>query len=801
GGEEALSERVLIWNEYAGETTLLNTYGPTETTIVATICRLSGRNADPLRQVSIGRPIPNAQTYVLDESGQPLPMGVPGELYIGGAGVARGYWRRPDLTAERFVPNPFSGEPGARLYRTGDRARYRADGDIEYLGRLDDQVKVRGFRIELGEIEAQLREQPGVREAVVQVREDRPGQKRLVAYVVAAAGAAPATDEVRRHLQARLPEYMVPSGIVWLPRLPLTPNGKVDRRALPVPEELAVAARPHVAPRTPTEQRLADIWAQVIGRPGIGLHDNFFELGGDSILSLQVVARAREAGLVLTPRQLFQYQTVAELAAIAETQAGAETGASQEMVTGSVPLTPIQQWFFEQAFPNPHHWNQAVLLEVRQPLTIAALEVATAAVVRQHDALRLRFTAADGGWRQEHAALSDESLVQREDLSSVPAEARRAAIERAATQWQARLHLGTGPVMRVVWFDTGAPESRLLLIVHHLVIDGVSWRILLEDLQTAYQQAVTGQPIRLPAKTTSFQQWATELQAAASSAAVQQEAGYWRAMQEAMVPGLPVEEPSGSRTEAVAETVSGALSEADTHALLQIVPAAYRTQILEVLLTALVQTLGAWLARDTVALALEGHGREALAAERDVSRTIGWFTSLYPVVLTLTRGMAAGEALKTIKEQVRRIPNHGIGYGLLRYGDGASDVARPLREGPSPAVCFNYLGQFDQTLADGAAWAFARESVGREHDPRSPLPYELEVNAAVVGGRLDVSWTYSGARYRRGTIEALRARYLAALRHLIAHCLAPEAGGYTPSDFPDIEIEQEALDAILEKMD
>ncbi len=799
GGEEALSERVRIWNQYAGDTTLLNTYGPTETTIVATLCQLSGGNADPLRQVSIGRPIPNAQAYVLDESGHPLPIGVPGELYIGGAGVARGYWRRPELTAERFVPDPFSREPGARLYRTGDRVRYRADGNIEYWGRLDRQVKLRGFRIELGEIEAQLREHPRVQEAIVQVREDRPGHKRLVAYVAAGEGEAPGTEAVRRHLQARLPDYMVPSAIVWLSRLPLTPNGKVDRRTLPVPEEPGSATRPPVAPRTPTEQRLAEIWAQVVGRSEIGIHDNFFELGGDSILSLQVVARAREAGLVLTPRQLFQHQTVAQLAAVAgrSPATGALPTATQGLVAGPVPMTPIQQWFFEQAVPNPHHWNQSVLLEVRRPLVVAALEAATAAVVRQHDALRLRFTADDGVWRQEHAAVSDEPLMHREDLSTVPADERRAAMESAANRWQASLHLDMGPLMRIVWFDTGAAESRLLLVVHHLVIDGVSWRILLEDLQTAYQQVIGGQPIRLPAKTTSFQQWAAGLQAAASSAAVQQEAGYWRAVQDAMVPGLPVEAPGGSRTEAVAQTVAGALSEADTQALLQRVPAAYRTQILEVLLTALVQTLGAWIDRDELIVALEGHGRETLSAELDVSRTIGWFTSLYPVVLTLPRGTGAREALQTIKEQMRRIPNRGIGYGLLRYGAGASDVARPLWESPTPPVCFNYLGQFDQTFDDGAAWAFTRESVGREHDPKAALPYEIEVNAAVVGGRLEVSWTYSGARYRRETIEALSARYLAALQDLIAHCLIPDVGGYTPSDFPLAMLDQPSLDRLI----
>lgn len=786
-------------------TRIVNAYGVTEATIDSAYFEGAPHAAiAPTQAVPIGRPLSHTQLYICDTALQPVPVGIPGELYIGGAGLARGYWQRPDLTAERFLPDPLSPIPGARLYRTGDRARRLSDGTVEFLGRLDEQVKLRGVRIELGEIEARLAMHPDVREVVVLLREDQPGEKRLTAYVVPQTGAALSTGGLRQWLLARVPEVMVPTAILLMDALPVTPHGKVDRRALPVPERSHSEA-PQVSPRSDHEAQLAAIWAQVLGLEEVGIHDNFFELGGDSILSLQVIARAREAGLSLTPRQLFQHQTIAALAADIETDTGGAKPPDmpvpeQGLVTGTVPLTPIQQWFFDQAWPNVHHWNQSLLLSARQPLEMGPLESAVSALQRHHDALRLRFMPDGQGWLQVHAPDGEEAPVHRVDLSRMPDAEQQAALEQAATEWQGTLHLTDGPLLRVVWFDCGGRQpGRLLLVIHHLVIDGVSWRIVLEDLQTAYEQAAQGLPIRLPAKSSAFKQWAERLQGYAQHEALQSEAASWLAVGR-KEPPLPVDNPAGERTEAHQATVTAALSESETRALLQNVHEAYGTQVDEVLLTALVQTVATWARSESVLIELEGHGRQALFDDVDVSRTVGWFTNVYPVRLAVPGDGAPGSALKATKERLRRLPNRGIGYGLLRYG-GPAPVADGLAAAPPAQIGFNYLGQWDQAFSDAGLFTVAKESPGLEHDPHSPLPYELDINAAVFGGRLEITWTYSQARYRRATVETLSERHLEGVRGLIAHCLSPEAGGYTPSDFPDIDIEQHLLDTILEQMD
>jgi amino acid adenylation domain-containing protein/non-ribosomal peptide synthase protein (TIGR01720 family) len=775
-------------------------YGPSEDTTYSTYALR--RRYGP---ATIGRPIANTQVYLLDPQLTPVPVGVPGELYIAGAGLARGYWNRPSLTAEKFLPNPFGTKPGSRLYRTGDLARYRQDGTLEFLGRIDHQIKLRGFRIELGEIEAHLLKHPEIRETVVLAREDRPGEKRLVAYVVARQEPAPASETVRRGLSAQLPDYMLPSVFVWLPALPLTPNGKIDRRALPAPDGDEQREQGYVPPRTPAEGILARIWAQVLGVERVGVQDNFFELGGDSIMGLQIIARAKHAGVVLTPRQLFQHQTITELAAAAGDQATSAGGdrvvpPEQGPVTGDVPLMPIQRWFFEQELPNPHHWNQAVLVETLQPLEHHALKAAVEHLLQHHDALRMQFIHEGQGWRQTNAANGVASFIVV-DLSHVSGEAQSSVLESVASEWQARLHLTDGPLLQAVLFQLGAGRSdRLLLIVHHVVVDGVSWRVLLEDLQAAYQQHVCGRVIQLPAKTTSLKQWAERIQSHAQSNVLEQEEVYWLDRRRTQVKPVPVDDPLGDRTEVSVERVTGSLSEEETDALLHEVPSAYQTQINEVLLAALVQALGSWMQSSIVLVDLEGHGREDLFPELDVSRTVGWFTTIYPVLLELVPGSPA-DVLKSVKEQLRRIPNRGIGYGVLRYLDGAEQVADELRTYPAAQICFNYLGQLDQALPERSQFAPAHESVGREHDLRSPLQYELDISVEVQAGRLEVTWSYSRERYRRATIDMLSKNYRRCLEDVIAHCLSPDAGGYTPSDFPDIAIEQDALDTILENID
>lgn len=773
------------------QTLFFNEYGPTEGTVWGSVHH--SRPSERSLSVPIGRPIANTQIYVLDDQLQPFPIGVPGELYLGGLGLARGYLNRPELTAEKFIPNPLSDEPGTRLYKTGDVVRYQVDGTLEFIGRIDHQVKIRGYRIELGEIEAQLVELSGVREAVVVVRESSPGEQRLVAYLVPETREGLTPEEVRGALKHSLPDYMVPGVFLMVEEFPRTPTGKLDRQALPAPDPSAQLARQYVAPRTPTEEILARIWAEVLGIERVGIYDNFFELGGDSIISTQVVSRARQADLVLTPKQLFQNQNVASLATVTQRK---RTGqAEQGLVSGVVPLTPIQCWFFEQKLANPHHWNQALLLEVMPGVDPALIEAALPHVLQQHDALRLQFVKDQDGWRQINLRTIPESVFSRVDLSGVPYEERGHALEVASAEWQARLHITHGPLLRVVWFDMGdAQPARLLIAIHHLAVDGLSWRIVLGDLSTVYQHLATGQPVTLPPKTTSFKQWAERLQSFVGSGALHDEAPDWLGLVRDGKKTVPVDNREGDRTYASADTAAITLSEEATRALIREVPGVYRTQIHEVLLTALAQTLLPWTGDSTVVVDVEGHGREDLFEDLDISRTVGWFTSVFPLALCMQPDASPGEALKAVKEQVRQIPKRGIGYGLLRYL--SLPLAGQLRQAASAQMSFNYLGQFDQLFPPGGLFQPVPDFPGSECDRQGTLPYEIEVNAWVIEGQLRISWGYSRQRYQRATIERLGQTYLQALQRLIAHCQSPEAGGYTPSDFPLAKLDQASLDRI-----
>jgi amino acid adenylation domain-containing protein/non-ribosomal peptide synthase protein (TIGR01720 family) len=777
---------------------LVNLYGPTEAAIDVTSWECGPDEVGPT--VAIGRPVDNTQVYILDAQFQPTPIGVPGELHLGGIQLARGYWKRPELTAEKFVADPFRDEPDARLYKTGDLARYRGDGRIEFLGRIDRQVKLRGFRIELGEIEAVLSGHPGVRQSVAMVREDEPDRKRLVAYIVPREQQSPASSELREFVQQTLPDYMVPTVFVLLDTLPLTPSGKVDQRSLPAPD----ASRLHpeklyLAPHTEAETALVAIWQDVLRLDRVGLNDNFFELGGDSILSIQVVARAKQVGLSLTPREIFQHQTIAELAQVAEV--GHKVDAEQEAVAGPVPLTPIQALFFERQLPETHHFNQSVLLALQEPPDVVALERAVEQLVVHHDALRMRFRQDESGWQQENAGLEigdGAAVFSRMDHRDMPEADQRKALEAAAAEVQASLDLEAGPVLRVVLFEQGAGKDRLLMVIHHLVVDGVSWRVLLEDLFSGYEQLRLGaEEIRLAPKTTSFRAWSERLREYAVSDALANERQWWEGLAKGKSGSLPIDHPEGLNDVSSSETVRVSLSQEETRFLLQEVPQAYRTQINDVLLTALTQTFTQWTGDNGVLLDLEGHGREDLFEDVDLSRTVGWFTTLFPVRLELPADAGdPGEALKSIKEQLRGIPQRGIGYGVLRYLRGDQQLAASLGS-LRPQVSFNYLGQLDQTLPKGSSVSLAQESSGPAMAPRGGRSHLLNIDGEVIDGRLQFSWTFSRNVHERRTIEQLAEAWLAALRELIEHCLNPDAGGATPSDFPLLQIDQQTLDKLV----
>ena len=1186
GSDEVLPERWRQWRTLAGPgIRLSNAYGLTEAAVTSLIYEAPrGHPPEILSSIPIGRPVANIQACVLDRHLCPVPIGVPGELYIGGDGLARGYLNRPDLTREKFLPNPFHPDPGSRLYKTGDRARWLRDGNIEFLGRVDLQVKVRGFRIETGEVETVLARHPEVRACAV-VAEEKSGNKRLVAYVVPAdqppelwpsvgeyfiydellyyamthderrnaryraainrlvqdkvvldigtgadallarfsaeAGAkrvyaiemldesyrqasilisklglestitllhgdsrkirlpekvdvcvseligtigssegaavilseahcflksdgvmipqrcithiaavslpeglaarprfgelaapyaekifqtmghqfdvrvciknfpktnflshpdvfeelhfnyptpsesdseiqltierpgrldgfllwinlypcaearidalnestswlpvflpvfypgvevsardiiqarrftrlsdngltpnyrlegalttrggaivpfgydslydnapcgntpfyqrlfaqdqersearqsAAGLDEIlRKNLQEHLPAYMVPTAFVLLKELPLTPAGKIDRSAL----RNRTRKRPNkqkslAPPRSEVEKTLARIWSEVLRLPAVGIHDNFFQLGGDSILGIQIIGRAKAAGLKFTPRQIFQHQTIAELAL--EVGTAEAITAEQGSVTGPAPLTPIQHWFLERDLSEWAQFSQSAVIEVDRETDALRVEQVLQRLELRHDALRLRFFRAGSGWQQTHAMATAQWQIWEADLSTEPKERQRAALGALASSLQAILNFRDGPLVAAALVDLGPERGRrVMLVIHHLVVDGVSWRILLEDFHTVYQQLRQNRPIQLPLKTTSFQYWAKRLFDHAQTAAVLQEVDYWLSQFNPLPGRLPIDFPhrTGPGRKPAPATVAVSLSAAETRLLLQDLPRVFRTQINDVLLTALALTFADWTGQRSILLELEGHGREPLFEEVDLSRTVGWFTSVFPVRLDVGDTGSAVETLKSVKEQLRRIPHRGIHYGLLRYCSGDRHIVNRLQALPQPEISFNYFGQLDYVTVSPASTdqaelppdaamnagsapsqerpsARASDTVNPPNkallpqrrvqkgasDARGTASWRLDINGGVSDGQLWFTWTYNARIHRRATIEAVADRFLQALRALLAHGESETAAGASPSDFPLARLDQEQLDRLLDQ--
>ncbi|SMF06778.1 MULTISPECIES: non-ribosomal peptide synthetase [unclassified Pseudomonas] len=782
GGEALTGEHLQRIRAAFQPEVFFNAYGPTETVVMPLASLAPQQLEEGAASVPIGSIIGDRVAYILDADLALVPQGATGELYVGAAGLAQGYHERPGMTAERFVADPFARQ-GGRLYRTGDLVRQRADGLVEYLGRIDHQVKIRGFRIELGEIETRLLEHAAVREAVV-LALDSPSGRQLVAYLVSDADHGTLREALKAHLKAQLPDYMVPAHLIVLDSMPLTANGKLDRRALPQPDPEANRQQ-YVAPRNELESTLAAIWCAVLNVQQVGLDDNFFELGGDSILSIQVVSRARQAGIHFSPRDLFQHQTVQTLAGVATRSE--QVSAEQGVLTGASGLTPIQHWFFDTDIPARQHWNQALVLKPLQLLEPHRLEQALLAVLEHHDALRLSFTRRDAQWHAEHLAVPKGGVLMQAQVRDMQ------QCTALFTDTQRSLDLEHGPLVRALLVDGPQGQQRLLIAIHHLVVDGVSWRVLLEDLQNVYRQLSDGQSVSLPAKTSALRDWAARLQAYAGSESLREELSLWQDRLAGPDAVLPVAHPHGSRRNRDADTVSVRLDAEHTRQLLQQAPSAYRTQVNDLLLTALARVLCRWSGHGSALIQLEGHGRESLFDDIDLTRSVGWFTSAYPLRLTPQTGQ--GDSIKAIKEQLRAVPHKGLGYGVLRYL--ADDLCKQSMAAlPSAQITFNYLGQFDQSFGADALFHPLDESAGLAHDPDAPLPNELSVDSQVYGGELVLRWTFSRERHDPQAIQDLAQAYLAELQALVAHCLEDNAGGLTPSDFPLAHLSQSQLDSL-----
>ncbi|MDE1476885.1 amino acid adenylation domain-containing protein [Xenorhabdus bovienii] len=1145
-GGEALDSGLMQQLLSRGE--VWNLYGPTETTIWSTQCKLTNQDNKPW----LGRPLTNTQIYILDEALSPVPLGSFGEMYIGGAGVARGYYQRPSLTAERFVPSPFT--PGKRLYRTGDQVRMLAGNQLEYLGRLDNQVKLNGYRIELGEIESVLQQQPEVEQAVVMAKQwnERTDERRLVAYLrpsereisnknlqqqmqfslhffadaekqeanediyslylsavkqadelgftavwtperhftdIAAAFPNPATlsaalatvtknialragsvvaplhnplriaeewavvdqlsngragvafapgwfaddfvlapenfadkrqrmqhsiqmvqklwrgeavlmsngegrevpvcslprpfqhnipiwitaasdpksfidagsqgfnvltamfgltfnelaenirqyrdareqagfdrhsgiitvmlhtfvadseeeakeiaagplasyfrshvtmrekilrnspievtvdqrdidklveisverflqdsaligsvasclervrklkrfgvneisclidfgiasptilrhlhniialkhklaadidiDRLRQNIRSYLPEFMVPTEFVVMDTFPLTPNGKLDRNRLPNPE-WGSAADKWVAPQNTIQARLAAIWSEVLRLKRIGINDNFFALGGDSIQSIQIVARARKAGIYFEARQLFENQTIAQLATVV-TELIEE---HQEIKPGLFPLLPIQQWFFEQQMVNPSHFNLSLTLKCHHPLALDNLKQAIITLINHHDALRLTFSQQQGQWQQQYGETVADFSVAFHDLSSLKTAEIESEIKDIAGQMQSSLSIAESKLMAVTLVACGVQQpQRLLMVIHHLLVDGVSWRVLIEDLQTLCQQIENGTIPALPRHHFSLQGWGEKLQRYAHDNQADKELKFWQqwVAEAHEVRLLPIDQQRDVNLARDSIMLTRRLSEEMTEKFIRDLPRVFNTQINDALLTALLRTFTRWTGDNQLLLHMEGHGRENLFPQTqiDISRTVGWFTSLFPVLLcndfpqddSLQNSDNSLMLLRSVKEQLRKIPSRGLGYGVLRY----LGQDEKLQTMTTPEISFNYLGNLDAGQSDNEMFSLSEQSMGALRDPQQQREHLIDISGAIINGCLEIYWNYNQTIHHSQTIARLADDYMQELQTLVKHSHAQEVR-YTPSDFPLMTWDQVDLD-------
>ncbi|WP_316524401.1 non-ribosomal peptide synthetase [Kitasatospora brasiliensis] len=800
GGGEAVSRELAA--RCGRGRLMLNSYGPTEATVIVSMSEpLTGDEQPP-----IGRPCRDVRIHVLDELLRPVEPGTVGELYLAGPHLARGYLNRPGLTAERFVADPY-GEPGSRMYRTGDLGSYRPDGQLDFLGRADDQVKIRGFRVELGEIEQTLSAHPEVRQAVVLVREDRPGERRLVGYAVGAADPA----ELRAYCAERLPDHMVPT-VVVLDRLPLTPNGKVDKRALPAPV-FGAGEDGGRAPAGELEHTLVRLFGEVLGLPRVGVTDSFFELGGDSIVAIQLVSRARHSGLQLTPREVFLAPTVEALALLARPLEGPVVVEPEGAGLGEVPPTPIVHWLAAQQGA-VESFYQSTLLTLPAGTTQEQLTAAVQALLDHHDLLRARTSPlAERPWTlhvPEPGAVPAGEVLR---LVGGPADAGALRAETEAAR--ERLSPEDGRMVQAIRFDAG-PElpSQLLLVIHHLVVDGVTWRIVEEDLLGALTALREGRAVELAPVPTSFRRWAQRLTAEARTDRRAAELPLWEAALATPDPLLGERPLDPARdTYATEGTLRLVLPAETTRALLTKVTAAYHAQVNDVLLTGLALALGHWRGPETtgadgaVLVTVEGHGREEVVDGVDLHRTAGWFTSVYPVRLApgaldwsevTAAGPELGRALGRVKEQLRAVPDNGIGFGLLRHLNPAT--AAVLDGYADPQIEFNYLGRFAPEGVTAEDVLAGAEAMTEGAAAGLALGRVLGLDATTVdtpqGPLLVAQWSYATGLLSEERVRAFAEAWFAALGALAAHAERPDAGGHTPSDFPLVALTQGELDAL-----
>ena len=770
---------------FQGKLTIHNEYGPTETVVGCIVHQFD--LDEEYSSVLIGKPIQNTQIYILDERKQPVPVGAVGEIYISGAGVARGYLNRPQLSKDRFVDNPFL--EGEGMYKSGDLARYLPDGKIQYLGRVDNQVKVNGFRIEIGEIESALLKHPAIDDGVVAIKLDHNDKKYLVGYFISDEKLT--TGDIRAHLLELLPEYMVPTRYVSIDEIPLTTNGKVDRTKLPEPDSEIDTGVDYVPPETEKEIIITQIWSDVLGLDKVGIFDNFFELGGDSIKAIQISTRLKEKGLNCQVQDIFNHKTINQVALHTTTDVE-EIKAIQGIVEGQVSLTPVMNWFFDHQFENADYWNQSVLLEIKDDVEIPLLERTFGEIIQHHDALRLNYDPHKEQLYYQNRYLEGNFELPIYDLTEMNPSEQLEELKKESQKLKAGFNIEDSLLIKAAIFELGQAGRRLLITAHHLVVDGFSWRIILEDLASGYLQFKETNSLSYGAKTTSVMEWAEELGEYSKSKESEEEIPYWESTLEAIQP-IPTDyEGEDFGTIGKSESCQASFEEDETQFLLKKANETYNTRIDELLLVGLAKTISEWLDREQIFLQLEGHGREEIVPDLDLSRTVGWFTSIYPVKLDLTGRDKLSDKIIGVKEQLRKVPEKGIGYGILKYMANYDFSVDEKETG----ILFNYLGQFDQDL-DVEVFDVAEEETGPEVGRANQRTNLLEIIGMVVGGKLDIEIQYSTQRFKKETISNLLSGYMDNMRRIMEHVDDESNFTFTPSDFDTVELSEDDLSQLF----
>jgi len=777
---------------------IINGYGPAEASVETCTYLFDGWSQK--EKSLIGKPRQNLNVYILDRHNNCCPIGVPGEIAVSGTGIARGYLNNPESTARVFIKNLYGGKHHEILYKTRDRGTWLPDGNIEFFGRIDSQVQIRGYRVELDEIKYQLLKHNDLQDAAVIVKEDDENNTYLCAYIVVKGAQKHKstndqnkkttidTLELRDYLSMTLPEYMIPAYFVEIESIPLTPNGKIDKESLPDPKR--ILGKEYIAPRNEIEEKLEEIWSSILGIEKIGIKDNFFKLGGDSIKTIQISARMRKYGYRIEMRDIFQKPTIMDLALLVKKD---EKISEQSAVTGAVKLTPIQRHFFEDNNIDKHHYNQSIMFESKEGFSKDAIKIIFTKLQEHHDAFRMRYIEKNGEIEQINEGLDFPLSLDVYDLKD-----QKDAVEKLgkkANEIQGGINLAKGPLMKLGLFHL-ADGDRLLIVVHHLVIDGVSWRILFEDIETLYNQYKKGEKLDLPLKTDSFKLWSEKLSEYSNSDLFLREKSYWKKINSIEVPQIKRDFEVEGNDIKDTESISFSLSKEETNELLTRVNELFGTEINDILLTGLGIGINETFGNEKVLLAMEGHGREEIIKGIDISRTVGWFTSEFPVILDMSYRGDMSRQIKEVKESLHQVPNKGIGYGILKYLTSESNKSE-FGFKLDPQIGFNYLGQFD-TDVNRPSFEIAEESSGNDVSLNRERDFEIDIAGMISDGQLGISINYNKNHYKSETITRLINNYKEGLRNITSFCTEDRPKELTPSDFGIKELSIEEFDSLFD---